>query len=162
MGHCIQVIVAPFATADLIAYRWPELARLDRKNRYSIFPVEADLIDAKITPNKTPTVTDDAFMLLTDGFRNLLRVLSRDGILAYVETEYFGGVGGQGAIVCCNGKEVMPPIWRKSGTINDALKHIGMKRGLLYDRFAAAGFMQVRDNDDILDLIASQAHNKNA
>jgi len=45
------------------------------------------------------------------------------------------------------------------GTINEALGKIGMPRGLLVDRFTAAGIDQVRDNDDILDLIAAQTPN---
>jgi len=45
----------------------------------------------------------------------------------------------------------------ESGTINDALQLIGLKRGLFADRFTAAGFSDVRDDDDILDLIARQS-----
>ena len=100
--------------------------------------------------------TGDEFMQLTHGFRSFLQTLSRGGQLAYVETEYFGGEGGQGALVCRDGQEIMPPTWNKSGPINNALKLIGLKRGILGDRFAAAGFAQIRSDDDILDLIAAQ------
>jgi len=159
MGHCIHAIIAPAATADSIATSWPELPRLNRDNGFSIFPIDASLIDARIAPDKTPTVTDDTFMLLTDAFRTLLKAMSRDGQLAYVETEYFGGVGGQGALVCRIGAEAMPPTWHESGTINEALEQIGMQRGSFIDRFAAAGFELLRDNDDIFDLIAAQSAN---
>jgi hypothetical protein len=157
MGHCIHAIVAPTATADAISVSWPELPRLDRSNGFVIFPIDADLIDARIAPDKIPAETPIKFMLLTDGFRKLLQALSRNGQLAYIETDYFGGVGGQGALVCRNGDELMPPTWDKGGTINHALGLIGMPRGLLADRFTAAGFDRLRDNDDILDLIAAQA-----
>lgn len=162
MAHCIHVIVAPTPTADSISQQWPELPRLDRDNGYAIFSVDADLIDARIAPDSTPTETGDEFMLLTSGFRNQLRTLSCGGQLAYVETEYFGGAGGQGALVCRDGDEIMPPEWNESGTINDALKLIGLKRGLVADRFTAAGFAQVRSDDDVLDLIAAQAAENNA
>ncbi len=157
MGHCIHVIVAPTSTADSISEQWPELPRLDRDNGFAIFPIDADLIDARIAPDKTPTETNDEFKLLTNGFRTLLRSLSRGGLLAYVETEYFGGSGGQGALVCRDGDEIMPPEWHDSGTINDALKLIGLQGGVFADRFTAAGFADVRDDDDILDLIARQS-----
>jgi hypothetical protein len=156
MAHCIHVIVASRSTAEAIFRAWPELPRLDRGDGFVLFPVSAELIDARIAPETTPTDTGDSFMLLTPGFRSQLRSLSRDGLLAYVETEYFGGVGGQGALVCRNGEEIMPPTWDDSGIINAALRLLDVPRGLLTDRFAAVGFAQVRSNDDILDLIAKQ------
>ena len=119
-----------------------------------IFPIDADVIDERIVSDKTPIVTGDEFMLLTNGFRDLLRTLSGGGQLAYVETDYFGDAGGQGALVCRDGVEIMPPTWESSGTINDALKLIGMQRDNFGDHFDAAGFGDVRSNDDLLDLIA--------
>jgi hypothetical protein len=156
MGHCIHAIVAPTETADAISVSWPDLPRLDRSNGFVIFPIDADLIDARIAPDIIPAESGGEFTLLTNGFRKLLQALSRNGQLAYIETDYFGGVGGQGALVCHNGDEIMPPTWDKSGTINDALALIGMPHSLFTDRFTAAGFDRIRDNDDILDLIAAQ------
>jgi hypothetical protein len=155
MGHCIHAIVAPSETADSISSHWPDLPRLDNDNGFAVFPIDAEFIDARIATDKTPTVTGDEFMLMTNGLRSLLRTLSADGQLAYVETEYFGGVGGQGALVCRNGSEIMPPTWRESDTINDALKLIGVPRGAFADEFVAAGFGLVRNNDQILDRIAN-------
>jgi hypothetical protein len=157
MGHHIQAIIAPMETADAISRDWPELPRLDRDGGFSIFPVDAALIDQRIAPDKTPTITGDQFMLLTNGFRDVLRTLSRGGQLAYVETEYFGGVGGQGALVYREGNEIMPPTWHESGPINDALKLIGLKRGVCADEFAAAGLGLVRDNDRILEIIENHS-----
>ena len=157
MGHCIHAIIAPHSVADSISRAWPELPRLDRDRGFVIFPVSADLIDARIAPDITPTVTGDDFMLLTNGFRSSLQNLSIGGLLAYVETEYFGGVGGQGALVCRDGIEIMPPTWRQSGTINEALKLIGLERGSSVDEFVAVGLGLVRDNDEILEFIATQA-----
>jgi hypothetical protein len=153
MGHYIQVIVAPIETAKVISKSWPEIPRLDYQNGYAIFCVDADLIDARIAPDKTPTVTGDEFILLTDGFRELLKSMSHKGELAYVETDYFGGVGGQGAVGYRSGEEVMPPKWKESDTINEALELIGVPLGQFSDRFSAMGFDQIRSNGDILGLI---------
>jgi hypothetical protein len=157
MGHCIHAIVAARPTADVISAAWPELPRLDRDNGFAVFAVDAELIDARIAPDETPVTTGNEFKLLTDGLRALLKTLSRDGQLAYIETDYFGGVGGQGALVCRAGEEIMSPTWQKSGAIDKALKLIGLPRGILADRFAAAGFAQIRNNDDLLTLIEDQA-----
>lgn len=93
------------------------------------------------------------FMLLTQAFQDKLQRLSTGGQLAYVETDYFGGVGGQGAVVYRDGHEVLPRTWGKAGVINGALRLLGVKRKLLADRFTVIGFGQVRSNDDILNLI---------
>lgn len=61
--------------------------------------------------------------------------------------------GGQGALVCRDGVEIMPPTWRPAGVINEALRLIGMKRSLTSDHFDAAGLGAVRSNDDLLNLI---------
>jgi len=153
MGHFIYAIVAPESTANAISHTWPELLRLNRENGFAIFPIDATLIDARVAPDESQTDTDNQFMLLTNGFRSLLAELSCGGELAYVETEYFGGTGGQGALVCRDGEEIMPPTWHTSGTINAALKVIGLSRGLHFDRFAAIGFTKVRSNEDLLALI---------
>jgi hypothetical protein len=157
MGHSIYAIVAPLSTANAISHSWPELPRLNRENGFAIFPVDATSIDARVAPEEPQPDMGNQFMLLTNGFRSFLAMLSRGGALAYVETEYFGGTGGQGALVCRDGEEVMPPTWHESGTINAALKLIGLSRGLLMDRFAAIGFARVRSNDDLLAQIEEQS-----
>ncbi len=71
--------------------------------------------------------------------------------MAYVETDYFGGVGGQGAAVYSDRQVIMEPEWGESGSINRALKMIGVKRNLLGDRFSALGLGAYRSNDDLTD-----------
>lgn len=103
LGHYIQAIVAPESTARRLIDRWPELSACTHNGKHILFPIDAELIDAKIAPNKTLQETDETFMLLTVGLRRLLAEASVDGILAYVETEYHGGQGGQGAMVIQDG-----------------------------------------------------------
>ena len=109
MGHFIQVIVADAQMADALSAKWVQLPRLGCANELCIFPVDAELIDRRVGPHETPASAGCELMLLTGGFRELLRSLSLDGQLAYCETEYHGGVGGQGAYVCRGGEEIMTP-----------------------------------------------------
>ncbi|MFH5806533.1 hypothetical protein [Alienimonas sp. DA493] len=152
MGHHIQAIVAPDRTADAVAARWPELPRLRHEALFSIFPVDAGLIDATVEPIAAARPPSH-FILLTPGFRERLRKLSSDGVLAYLETDYFGGAGGQGALVADRGVERMEPTWSEADAINRALKLIGFPRGGCVDRFENLGLASVRDNEDLLDLI---------
>ena len=153
MSHFIQLIVAPLATADRISEQWPELPRLGRQNGFSIFPVNAELIDARISPDKTAIESDNEFVLLTNGFLHLLESLSQGGELAYVETEYWAGVGGQGAVVCRDGDVIMPPTWSESGTINEALLNVPMTAHIL------GGCTFGRDTDEGVIGLDCQAHN---
>lgn len=93
---------------------------------------------------------DGTFLLLTGGFQIFLREFSHLGPIAYVETDYFGGKGGQGAVVYAHGEELMPPKWSKGGTINAALALLGVPKPFFCDRFAALGLMRFRSNDDLM------------
>jgi hypothetical protein len=156
MGHHIRAIIAPHSTADAIAAAWAALPRLNLPTGFAIFPVDAETVDARVVPDPTLKESANELIMMTPSFRAFLAQLSRGGQLAYVETDYFGGMGGQGALVCRNGEEAMPPTWRTRGAINRALKLLGMPGGLLRDRFVKAGLHRLRDNDDILDEIAAQ------
>ncbi|MBF2001699.1 MAG: hypothetical protein IGS38_13350 [Synechococcales cyanobacterium M58_A2018_015] len=153
MSHCIQIIVAPAEFADSIRLRWSRLASLRRESGFGLFPVDYELIDEKIAPIMTPRATSNQFMLLTPAFEQYLGELSIGGRLAYLETEYWGGTGGQGAVACKNGNLLMKPQWGASGTINRALELIGVPRPQVGDRFSAIGLEVIRSNDDLLDLI---------
>jgi len=161
MSHCIHAIVAPESFGNAIHKAWPELPRLHHDSGFSIFPVDYTLIDSKIAPVVTRESCDE-FMLLTPAFEDYLRQLSVGGLLAYVETEYFGGVGGQGALVFADGVGRMNPEWDDSGIINRALELIGVPLPKIGDRFALIGFADIRNNEDIFERIEAQAADNKA
>lgn len=160
MGHCIRAIIAPLLVAESISHEWPELPCMCLRKGFAILPVDSDLIDARVQVERTDDPAASEFAHLTESFRNFLRTLSREGVLAYVETNYFGGMGGQGAVVCCDGVEVMPPTWKRFGAINAALKRIGLRRGILRDNFMVAGLHRLRTNDDIMAAIRCEFDNQ--
>jgi hypothetical protein len=148
MGHCIQALVVPPGIADRLQSSYPQLPRVVARQGFVILPVDTDFIDS-VTETRPPQSTD-SFMLLTDAFQDFLQGLSRLGPVAYIETEYFGGTGGQGAAVYADRRVVMKPEWGGSGPINRALKLLGVQRGLLGDRFSALGLGVYRSNDDLI------------
>lgn len=149
MGHCIQAIIATSGIADRLQSAYPQLSRVVARQGFVILPIDADFIDS-VTEARPPQSTN-TFMLLTDAFQDFLRELSRLGPVVYIETEYFGGVGGQGAAVYSDGQVVIKPEWGESGPINRALAIIGVNRGPLGDRFSALGLDAYRSNDDLID-----------
>lgn len=151
MAHCIQAIVAASSVADAICAAHSQLPRVRAPQGFAILPVGADFIDA-VCQARPPQCTE-TFMLLTGGFYEFLRELSRLGPLAYIETDYFGGVGGQGAAVFFDRVVIMEPVWEAAGTINQALWLVGVTaQGC--DYFAALGLDEYRLADDLLEAAA--------
>jgi hypothetical protein len=88
---------------------------------------------------------------------------SRRFPLAYVETDYFGGTGGQAAMVWARGCRVFGPVSTSNfrddervadplleGAINQAMRHLGVKRGAARDEFEALGLGRHRCNESWL------------
>ncbi len=163
MGHCIQAIVTTSDIAESLRTIYPQLPGVKAPQGYVILPVDGEFIDdvteARLSQSTgTFILPPEAFMLLTETFHSLLRDLSRFGPLAYIETDYFGGVGAQGAAVYSGREVVMELRWRNFGPVNQALKLIGVKRRLLGDRFSALGLYKYRLNEDLIDAAASDRH----
>jgi hypothetical protein len=153
LGHFIHAIVAPESTARRLIERWPELSACTHNGKHILFPINAELVDAKVAPDATPQETEETFILLTAGLRRLFADVSVDGILAYIETEYHGGQGGQGGMVLKNGQEVMPPEWAGSDMINKALKLLGVRSTMTEDEFLVVGLGMARNNANLLELL---------
>lgn len=64
----------------------------------------------------------------------LLKNYSLHTKLAYIETDYFGGVGTQGGVLYENGSEKIPPQ-TGNGTIDALLKELGVRRNPDKDEF---------------------------
>jgi hypothetical protein len=88
------------------------------------------------------------FYTLTHPLLDRLRSLSEGAEFAYVETEYFGGTGAQGAVVFRDGNCVFGPEEREAGPINKALAMLGVDGTGSHDEFEAAGLHLHRTNDD--------------
>ncbi|GAA2294350.1 hypothetical protein GCM10010234_39980 [Streptomyces hawaiiensis] len=95
------------------------------------------------------------FERLKGGFEKLLADWSAAGPVAYVEAEYFGGVGEQGAAVFDGGDVVLGPLRVEEGEpfapagspVSQALRRLGVVRGAGQDEFSAVGLDRRRHTD---------------
>jgi hypothetical protein len=78
-----------------------------------------------------------------------IRSLSENGLVAYIEAEYFGGVGSQAAIAWQHGNIVFGPV-HSQDAINRALKLFGVEIGNERDEFDAVGLGLHRFTDEWL------------
>ena len=88
--------------------------------------------------------------------------------LAYVETDYFGGDGGQAAVAWTAGRLAFGPALTRDyweggnfhqtplldGAINQAVRLLGVDRGAVRDEFDALGLGRHRSNESWLSEVA--------
>ena len=77
--------------------------------------------------------------------------LSKAGRVAYVEAEFFGGVGMQANCLFENGVLVSRPTVH-ANAINEALKFLGVEIAGAFDEFSTVGLWRHRSTDGWLDL----------
>ena len=146
MGHHITGLIA----------RREVLERLDRPfggqpsfalaEGLAFMPLDCENLDEVTGLHEGKAV--EGFAYLTERLIELLRLASRNGEIAYIETDYFGGAGGQGAAVFRGGTMIGNPDWREGGAINDALSKIGViHRADNVDLFEAVGLGAFRSNE---------------
>src|SRR5262249_13831328 len=116
----------------------------------AILPLRDVDIDSFLAP---PCDYDDEHLqYLSRQLIDLLRRSSLQGPLMYFETEYFGGSGGQGAAVFQDGEVIFGPTWGTIGTINQALKLLGVRVAPpAHDEFDTVGLGRHRHTERWLE-----------
>lgn len=98
---------------------------------------------------------DDSMTYLSEALKEALTEFSAGVPVAYIETEYFGGQGAQGATVYDRGHCVFGPITNEVGAISDAMRLLGVTVAPgQHDEFEAAGFCRHRNNEDWIEEAA--------
>lgn len=126
----------------------------------ALMPITDEVFDA-VTDGSD--IGDLGFWRLPGGFDTLLAQWSAAGPIAYVEAEYFGGVGEQRAAVWAEGALALGPLdvptkkWlsRAVSPISQALRRLGARRTLGEDEFEAVGLDRHRNNDGWISSSAS-------
>lgn len=92
------------------------------------------------------------FRALSAGLQNALQGAAGESLLAYIETNYFGGAGSQAAAVLSGDRVLMRaaiPVTgnpaRKDDPINAALRMLGVQITAGEDEFDALGLRRFRD-----------------
>jgi hypothetical protein len=121
-----------------------------------MLPMTDALFDA-VTVSGAPQL-DGFWKAPAAGFGRALAACSTNGPVAYVEAEYFGGTGEQSAVVWDAGQVVLSHLHLAEkalipavGTpISQALRWLGVAKGVHQDEFDAVGLGRHRDTEDWL------------
>lgn len=143
MAHSISGLLTSFKYEGELPYR-------RCSENFSFIPYDrGQEHDAQVMP---------PFDELTAEAEKLGKDLSSQGAVAFVETEYFGGIGVQAAIVWLNGDVALGPLtdWENaafspvSHPINQALQLMGVVCSGGEDEFDTVGLGQFRSNEAAL------------
>lgn len=147
MGHFITgLVAAPPLLADMAGrHRLPAPAPLAQG--LAFLPLRDTDLDAFLTPPLTGV--PEGFSYLSAPLIDYLLTLSLGGPVAYVETDYAGGGGSQGAVVFRDGRLAMQPVTAHTGPINRALALLGVTVGNGHqDEFEAVGLNRHRHTEE--------------
>ena len=112
MGHSVHLIIGRGAAVQAFLRQWPGSRTVELRGGWQAVPVEDALyatIEAKAPGATRPPELDVSPFGLELA---LAAATEAGGGLAYVETDYFGGTGGQSAVAFVDGRETMAPRGR--------------------------------------------------
>jgi hypothetical protein len=114
----------------------------------ALIPMIGDLFN-EINDYRANNDIDGYEYLTTDIESETLKTI-HIGLIAYIEVEYFGGVGVQNGILWKNNKR----IFEQSGTtdvVNSILQQLGITRSKSRDEFDTVGLNRHRYTEDWLE-----------
>jgi hypothetical protein len=145
MGHHITAIITklPMNNTAAIALDLPVFI----ENNYAIIGLDAAHSDYWQQKLKLPNAAEREILLdcaTTQYFAQQIGAVR----YAIIETDYFGGVGTQAAVVYENKQVIMPT---KQGGINTALAVLGVQRSTDKDEFDTIQLGKYRDFSDYFE-----------
>ncbi|MGW8327449.1 hypothetical protein ACWGLE_06030 [Streptomyces sp. NPDC055897] len=152
MGYDLQAVIAEGealrgAARDLPAARLASIGQ-----GLSLMPMTAAVFDSVADGSGVGAL---GFWRLPGGFEKALAAWSAGGPVAYVEAEYFGGVGEQRAAVWDGGTIVLGPLHVEEGQpfppagspISQALRRLGVVASAGEDEFSAVALDRHRHGE---------------
>lgn len=154
MSHNINGFIASSAYLTVAARTLRHARVCPLKLDFAFLPLTSDIA----SPDDSTTKYKQLIQL-TQPMVDWAEEQSKRFPIVYIETEYFGGTGGQSALVWQGGTVLFGPVQTGDSValldsaINVAVRHLGVKRGKSIDEFAALGLDCYRDNDDWLAAV---------
>ena len=152
MSHYIHGYVATKAILESLAEVLPQARFVPLSQGLGFLPVTEEIkVQVAQTDSLANETAYEQFGTLTRGLATIASNLSTMGPIAYIETEYFGGIGTQSAVVWLSGTMIFSPLLTdaaREGAINQALRCLGVVRGAHFDEFDAIGLGQHRSNEE--------------
>jgi hypothetical protein len=137
MGHKINAFLGYDSTINRLAKNWSRDSIQLSQGLSMLFLTDNLFEDIVGLSNLKDEVSVEHFESLTPAIFSLLEMYSQNGKIAYFETDYFGGVGEQSAILFENGVQKFPIQYTndfgcqenvKERAVNFVLKEFGVTK----------------------------------
>jgi len=145
VGYYLEALIATLPTLEQHALEFRHARVVPLACGVAIIPITDDLYDEVANGGEV-----DRFSKLSPGIEQWAQHMSAIAPVTYIEAEFFGGVGGQGAVAWSLASRVLGPIHSKDA-INQALRFLGVQTGEAYDEFEAVGLGRHRTTDDWIE-----------
>ena len=147
MGHSIQGLVITNIAVSVARAALDHTQPVALDQGLWLVTISAEAFDSLRL--RLPASCDPAFrecFMRLGPVISLAKQLSLVGPVAYIETDYFGGVGTQSAALWSNGELQMLPA-QAAGVINASLRLLGARAALPNDEFDTVGLGRHRSNE---------------
>ncbi|MFD5573082.1 hypothetical protein [Streptomyces cadmiisoli] len=152
MSYVLHAVIAEGETLRGMTRGLPAARLASVGQGLSLMPMTKALIESVADGSGAGA---SGFCRLPGGFEKTLADWSVRGPVAYVEAEYFGGVGEQRAAVWEGGTIVLGPLHLEEGRpfppagspISQALRRLGVVAGPGEDEFSAVGLVRHRHGE---------------
>lgn len=159
MSHVLSAFVCPERIARDMVDRIGIVSAVRLNQGLALVPLGDEVCEGyrpTVSPEapEADLATDLDGFYLTEELEWLAATLSKEGPVAYVQTDYFGGIGSQGAIVWKDGRVVYGPerSWdvpvSPQHPINRALRFLRVEPRGHVDAFEAVGLDWYRETGD--------------
>jgi hypothetical protein len=153
MGYMLEAVIGPATVLSAVTQERAGEFVVPLRQGMSLLPMTGELFD-ELTDGSLDRPA--GFWKFPGGFGRVLAAWSAHGPLAYVEAEYFGGVGRQCAAAWNSGTLIFGPLAigdvqpvPEAGTpISQVLAYLGVVCDGHHDEFDAAGLGQHRHTED--------------
>ena len=159
--HVIQVLIGMNEVMEIFEDRWTTTKSFPLTSDMAIVPVNESLVVEMIGrgiewPDLEEIAFEEDLTKILEPILCSLRKSSLPGQVAFLMTQYFGGVGAQVAALV-DPKGALDKVFLGPESINTALSELGVCRDMAtgLDEFATIGLGRWRSNNDILEDILS-------
>lgn len=150
MGHHISAVLlrGPFVEWRTRSF---DLKPIRLTPEITLFPLDAEYCDHWADRLVITGFVSERPLLNCRVVHHMMRQVVSEPLFAVIETDYFGGRGDQAAAVYHGDREVMAPSVGAVGSINEALRHLGVRASPSVDEFDTVGLGRFRDFYDLFD-----------
>jgi hypothetical protein len=146
MSYYLQALIGSKEVLDALASEFQHASVIPLAQGMALIPL-TDQLHCEIGKGDTA----EGFEKLSPAVSKWAQRISSAAPVTYVEAEFFGGVGGQTAVVWSQGAKVTGPI-HSENAINQALRMLGVQMGNAHGEFDAMGLGRHRHTDDWIQM----------